>query len=253
MASGDKVRVLLVALLVVFAIIVPATWPSRANLLADDDGTASTESDDVKSDRPAEPSKAESTVVKAARQGFEAARAAYETDTLPLETLAQWSERLLERGPCGIDSERPPGRRTAPFTAHEATAGQGYGSARSGRTRRRGGKKALMDYYVADAERRLAEIDAEQTNQTTSRTARQGFAGADCASAARGATGFAEANTGPKRRSAFSERGKTETAPRREKRPTRAHELKDVQRMSKRSVSSMRTPSPRRTRCCKFN
>lgn len=147
-----KSGVLLVALLVAFAVIVPTAWPSLANSLAGEDNTASADAA-VAVEPPAEPSKADNAVIKAARQGFEAARAAYETDTLPLETLAQWSERLLSAEDHAastpkdhVAAEQHHLERMKQLQA-KVTALHNAG-ARGGEAE----KKALMDYYVADAD-----------------------------------------------------------------------------------------------------
>jgi beta-lactamase regulating signal transducer with metallopeptidase domain len=167
--------VLLVALTALAAIAPVLPWPSIANSLADDEVSTELE---AASEPLGEPSKAESAVVKAARQGFEAARAAYETDTLPLETLCQWSERLLSAEDHAASiakdhraAEQHHLERMKQLQA-KVTALFEAGS--------RGGeaeKKALVDYYVADAERRLAQIDAGEASRPAPRAANQGSAG----------------------------------------------------------------------------
>ena len=120
-------------------------------------------------------------MIKAAQDGYAAAHAAYQTDTITLEELCNWSlrwlaaeetaervvasERMTDRGQVVIEeSVRDPGTQDRIVAVRNHIKRMQELQTRVNalyQAGTRGGeaeRKALMDYYVADADRRLAQI-----------------------------------------------------------------------------------------------
>lgn len=183
-AAGDRDSIAKKLLLTAMALVAVAGLAVRVELVAKERAEAPIREPDADSTKDAqdaldgaaasqyivstvevEPlSETDADLIEAAERGFEAARAAYDTDTITLDEVCAWSLRLLSAMEV---TARSPDEKVAAAKANLVRF-------ESLRTKikalfdvgARGGeaeKLALTDYYVADAKRRVvhAERDAE--------------------------------------------------------------------------------------------
>ena len=119
-----------------------------------------------------EAEEAEKELVEAGERGFTAARAAYDTDTITLDLVCDWSIRWLTAAELVADN---PGEKLAATQANlERLQKLQIHIKRLFEVGARGGeaeKMAMIDYYVADAKRRVAH--AKRDGELTTRNAQR--------------------------------------------------------------------------------
>ena len=117
---------------------------------------------------------AQQKLVEAAKRGFETTQAAHQADTVAFEPVCVWSERWME---AALDAATTPAQRQAAVEAQlERMKNWQSRIHKLGDEGMRGGEAnnmATVDYYVARAERRLAQVHAESFAQ---RMIRKGYA-----------------------------------------------------------------------------
>ncbi len=109
---------------------------------------------------------AQHKIVEAARRGFEATERAHEADTVPFEPVCVWSERWME---AALDAATTPKQQKSAVEAHLERMKKWQARIKKlfdvGMQGGEANNMATADYYVARAERRLAQVNAETFTQ----------------------------------------------------------------------------------------